>query len=240
MESATSYNRFSPRRLKGHDAELAENNEDIASMTAQVETNLRYAMSHGLTIVETLRDPLVSARTTSLFDRPEGCKLKYLPRGHHIIAMKLARMFRSATDGLTSLEYFEKRGVIVHFSDEGGVSLSTATAKGKFVATMLLAVAEYEPGETAERTSKAMKHRQSNGQRMTSAATLPFGTMLDPNDPSKTVPCDSELVAICKAHALQQNGNSLRAIANLVGPIRGKILSPQSVKLLISRFSEVT
>lgn len=235
MEYATSYNRFSPRRLKTSDAELVANSEDIASMTAQIETNLKYAMSRGLTIVTTLRDPFTSARTTSLFDRPEGCKLRDLPRGHHIVALKLARMFRSAVDGLTTLEYFEKRGVIVHFSDEGGVSLSTGTAKGKLVATMLLAVAEYEPGETAERTSRGMKHRQANGQRMTSDKTLPFGQMADPDDPARTMPCDDELDAITRAKWLRSNGTSLRDIATELGPIRGKILSPQSVKLLISK-----
>lgn len=233
MNLATSYNRFSPRRLDDGDSELAANNEDIASMAGQIETNLKYAMSHGLTIVNTLRDPAISARKTPLFERPEGCKLRDLPRGHHIIAMKLARMFRSAVDGLNTLTYFEERGVIVHFSDEGGVSLCTGTAKGKLVATLLLGVAEYEPNETAERTSKGMKLRQANGQRMTSTKTLPFGQMLDPRDSSKTVPCALELNKAFEAFLFQQRGHSLRAIANLLGPIRGKILSPQSVKLLI-------
>lgn len=235
MNHATSYNRFSPRRLKASDAELSASGEDIASMEAQIETNLKYAMSHGLTIVETLRDPFTSARTTPLFERPEGCKLRDLPRGHHIIALKLARMFRSAVDGLTTLEYFEKRGVIVHFSDEGGVSLSTGTAKGKLVATMLLAIAEYEPGETAERTSKGMKHRQANGQRMTSVKTIPFGQMADPDDPARTIPCQEEIEAILVAVKYFKGGASLRQIATLIGPIRGKTLSAQSVKQLLAK-----
>lgn len=233
MNLATSYNRFSPRRLDDGDSALAANNEDIASMSAQIETNLKYAMSHGLTIVNTLRDPAVSARKTPLFERPEGCKLRDLPRGHHIIALKLARMFRSAVDGLNTLTYFEERGITVHFSDEGGVSLCTGTAKGKLVATMLLGVAEYEPNETAERTSKGMKIRQANGQRMTSIKTLPFGQRVDPRDPARTVACHVELDAASRAHILQQEGYSLRDIASKLGPIRGKILSPQSVKLLI-------
>ncbi len=233
MNLATSYNRFSPRRLNSNDAALVENDEDIASMAAQVETNLKYAMSHGLTIVNTLRDPLVSARTTPLFERPEGSKLRDLPRGHHVIAMKLARMFRCAVDGLTTLKHFEKRGVIVHFSDEGGISLSTSTAKGKLVASMLLSVAEYEPNETAERTSKAMKLRQSQGQKMTSDRTIPFGQKLDPFDSSKTVPCNEEIAAAITAKQLHAQGMSLREIARKIGPVRGKTLSPQSVKNLM-------
>lgn len=99
--------------------------------------------------------------------------------------------------------------------------------------TILLAAASLEPRRTADRTSKAMKHRQANGQRMTSAKTIPFGQMLDPNDPSKTVPCELELRAMEDAARLHKAGASLRAIASGIGPIRGKILSPQSVKLLI-------
>ena len=34
--------------------------------------------------------------------------------------------------------------------------------------------------QSADQTSKGMKHRQSNGQRMTSATTIPFGQMIDP------------------------------------------------------------
>lgn len=233
MNLATSYNRFSPRRLDDGDSALAANNEDIASMSAQIETNLKYAMSHDLTIVNTLRDPFVSARKTPLFERPEGSKLQYLPRGHHIIALKLARMFRSAVDGLQTLAYFEERGITVHFSDEGGVSLCTGTAKGKLVATMLLGVAEYEPNEIAERTSHGMKQRQSKGQRMTSIKTIPYGQKLDPRDPSRTVPCEIEMAAAGQAVHLKKLGHSLREIARKLGPIRGKILSPSSVNLLM-------
>ena len=180
--NAIIYSRFSPRPAKDGDAERAAANEDAETIRLQIDVCQRYAVMKGLIIAETIKDPETSARKTPLFEREGGSRLKFLPRGTHIVVLKLARLFRSAVDGLTTLEYFDKRGIIVHFADEGGVSLSTNTAKGKLVTTMLLAVAEYEPGETAERTSRAMKHRQSNGQRMTSAQNIPFGQMVDRGD----------------------------------------------------------
>lgn len=233
--NAIIYTRFSPRPEKDGDAERFAANEDAESIQLQLDVCQRYALMKGLLVSETIKDPETSARKTPLFEREGGWRLKHLPRGTHVVAMKLARLFRSAVDGLTTLEYFESRGIVVHFADEGGVSLSTNTAKGKLVTTMLLAVAEYEPGETAERTSKAMKHRQANGQRMTSAKTIPFGQMADPNDPSRTIPCKDELDAMSVAKSLKASGVSLRYIANAIGPIRGKILSPQSVKCLLTK-----
>lgn len=233
--NALIYTRYSPRPAKDGDAERIAANEDAESILLQLDVCNRYAMMKGLIVTETIKDPETSARKTPLFEREGGSRLKFLPRGTNIVALKLARMFRSAVDGLTTLEYFDAHGIIVHFADEGGVSLSTKTAKGKLVATMLLAVAEYEPNETAERTSKAMKHRQSNGQRMTSAGTIPFGQMADPDDPARTIDCHEELCAINKAQALHTDGVSLREIARCLGPIRGKILSPQSVKCLLTK-----
>lgn len=236
MNNAILYTRFSPRPAKDGDAERAAADEDAESIQLQVEVCQRYALMKGLLVSETIKDPETSARKTPLFDREGGWRLKFLPKGTHIIAMKLARLFRSAVDGLQTLEYFDSRGIVVHFADEGGVSLSTNTAKGKLVTTMLLAVAEYEPGETAERTSKAMKHRQSNGQRMTSAKTIPFGQMVDPCNENRTIPCPHEIDRINHAHELKNKGVSLRAIAQAIGLVRGKILSAQSVKQLISKY----
>ena len=82
-----------------------------------------------------------------------------------------------------------------------------------------------------------MRHRQAHGQRMTSVKTIPFGQMLDPNDPSKTIPCPAEIDAIKEAQQLCVTGLSLRKIAKRIGPIRGKILSAQSVKSLLTRRS---
>lgn len=239
MNTAIVYTRYSPRPEKDGDAERLAANEDAESIRLQVDVCERYAKMKDLFTTEIIKDPETSARQTPLFEREGGSRLRFLPRGAHVICSKLDRMFRSTADGLLTMNHFKRQGIILHFADQSGCTLDLSTGEGEFMFTVLLAAASLEPRRTADRTSKAMKHRQSNGQRMTSAKTIPFGQMADPNDPSKTVPCDSERKAIVLAKDLFLIGRSLRDIAKQLGPIRGKILSPQSVKLLIARFSEI-
>jgi DNA invertase Pin-like site-specific DNA recombinase len=240
MNNALIYTRYSPRPEKDGDAERIAAEEDAETIRLQIDVCRRYAEMKGLIVSEILKDPETSARKTSLFDREQGWRLKHLPVGTHIIAAKLDRVFRSTADGLLTMQYFKSRNITLHFADQSGCTLDLSSGEGEFLFSILLSAAALEPRRTADRTSKAMKHRQSNGQRMTSAATIPFGQKLDPHNPERTVACRVEVLKINEAYALRRQGLSLRDIAKRIGPIRGKILSPQSVKLLISRFSEVT
>ncbi len=233
--NAILYTRFSPRPSKEGDAERVAANEDADSIILQLDVCNRYAMMKGLVVTETIKDPETSARHTPLFEREGGSRLKFLPRGTHVLCSKLDRAFRDTSDGLLSTDHFRKNGIILHFCDLGGCTLDISSPEGHFMFTILLAAASLEPLRTASRTSLAMKDRQKNGQRMTSAATLPFGQMVDPNDDSLTIPCQEELDAIIHAKSMRKNNLSLRDIANYIGPIRGKILSPQSVKNMLAK-----
>ena len=233
MNKVIIYTRFSPRPVKDGDVERIAAQEDAESIRLQMEVCERYATMKGLTTTEVLKDPETSARKTRLFEREGGSQLQFLPTGSHVICSKLDRMFRSTVDGLTTVEYFQRKGIILHFADQSGCSIDLSSGEGRFLFSILLSAAELEPHRTADRTSKAMKHRQANGQRMTSVTRLPFGQMLDPDDPSKTIPCDEEIRAAAKARLYHENGVSLRRIAQHIGPVRGAILKPQSVKRLM-------
>ncbi len=232
------YTRFSPRPAKDGDAERIAANEDAESIRLQVDVCHRYAVMKSLIVTETIKDPETSARQTPLFERDGGSQLQFLERGTHVICSKLDRVFRSTADGLLTMAHFKKHGITLHFADQNGCTLDLSTGEGEFLFTILLAAAALEPRRTADRTSKAMKHRQSNGQRMTSATTIPFGQMIDPDNDSMTIPCEDEIEAIQWAHQLSKQKVSLREIAKRIGPIRGKILSPQSVKSLITKWSD--
>ena len=235
MNNAIIYTRYSPRPAKDGDAERIAANEDAESIRLQVDLCHRYAVMKELIVTETIKDPETSARHTPLFEREGGSRLQCLPSGTHVICSKLDRVFRSTADGLQTMNRFKKQGVILHFADQSGCTLDLSTGEGEFMFTIMLAAAALEPRRTADRTSKAMKHRQSNGQRMTSSRTIPFGQMADPDNDAMTIPCPNELDAINQAQQLSSRGLSLREIAKRIGPIRGKILSPQSVKCLITR-----
>ena len=233
MNKVIIYTRFSPRPTKDGDVERIAAQEDAESIRLQMDVCERYATMKGLTTTDVIKDPETSARKTRLFEREGGSQLQFLTAGSHVICSKLDRMFRSTVDGLTTVEYFQRKGIILHFADQSGCSIDLSSGEGRFLFSILLSAAELEPHRTADRTSKAMKHRQANGQRMTAKQRLPFGQMLDPDDPSKTIPCEEEIEAAEKARLLHDKGVSLRSIAVRIGNIRGRLLKPQSVKRLI-------
>jgi DNA invertase Pin-like site-specific DNA recombinase len=238
LNNAIIYTRYSPRPEKDGDAERLAANEDAETIRLQVDVCQRYAMMKQLCVSEVLKDPETSARKTPLFEREQGWRLKHLPRGTHVICSKLDRVFRSTADGLLTMNHFKSRDITLHFADQSGCTLDLSTGEGEFMFTILLSAAALEPRRTADRTSKAMRHRQENGQRMTSTRTIPFGQMLDPNDPSRTIRCEGEYQAAASALVYKGAGMSLRAIAEKIGPVRGKILSPQSVKQLIAIYGK--
>lgn len=237
--NAVIYTRFSPRPLKSGEEESIAAEEDANSIRVQLEACNRYCQFHGFTVIDVLKDPFTSARSVPLFDRPEGSKLKELPEGTAIVAMDLTRVFRDTVDGLTTLNHFESFGVSLHLASQGGCSIDTSTAQGKLIATFLLGVAAYEPARTAERTSQSMKYQQSQGKRMTSRATVAYGTMPDPENDALTVVCPQEVEMIIAAKQMSKLNVSLAAIGKALvhahGPLRGcSDLHPQKVKDLIN------
>lgn len=154
------YTRYSPRRQ-----------DHCESLEAQEDHCRRYFDFIGIEVGDIIRDPDTSARLVPLENRIGGARLLELTTGRKPVytivgAYRLDRLFRSVIDGNNILAKWRKRGVACHFTAEGGQSLNTATATGRFIVNMLLARAEYEPDLCAERTSHGMLHKQANGKPM--------------------------------------------------------------------------
>lgn len=92
--------------------------------------------------------------------------LKMLAEGdaHHIVALKLDRLFRSTEDALHSTQEFEQRGFTLHLTDMGGQNLNTGSAMGRMMLTLLASFAEFEKNLIGERTSTALQHKKRNGK----------------------------------------------------------------------------
>lgn len=173
---AILYGRFSPKPTF---------RESMDSIEVQEEICRRYAASKGIEIAVVLRDPLVSARRVTLFERPEGSKIPGLVADgiQHVIAVRLDRIFRNATDGMVVLEQWHEQEVSLHLADQGGCSINCGSATGRLLARTLLSFAEFEPDLIGERTSAAMLSKQARGLRMTSENTIPIGFEIDPDSP---------------------------------------------------------
>lgn len=135
---------------------------DEGHSLADQEHRLRgYVQTLGLTVSGVFIEAGVSG-AKRLHTRPKGSELlATLEAGDHIVATKLDRMFRSASDALNVAEDFHKRGVHLHLLDIGGDV--TGNGVGKLVFSILAAVAEMERGRISERVRSVKQHLRDGG-----------------------------------------------------------------------------
>jgi DNA invertase Pin-like site-specific DNA recombinase len=179
------------------------------SLDAQREKIKTYCQLRGLDLVGVMADPGVSA-SKKLESRSGGAEiLRCLKQGkaQTVVAYKLDRLFRNAADCLTVVEQWHKRDVSLHLVDQGGQTVDTGSAMGKFFLTILAGCAEMERNLISERTVAALNHKRGKGERI---GEIPYGKqakhgMLEDNP--------AEQRAISRIVQLRTAGESLRNIA---------------------------
>lgn len=157
---AVIYVRYSPRP-----DDLCE------SLEFQEQFCRHYLAFTGVEVGCVIRDPETSARKVPLIKRKGGRELMALTTGRHpeyrvVVAYRLDRLWRDVVDGNLALRSWRKAGVECHFAAEGGQSINTSTATGRFLVNILLSKSQYEPDLTSERTSAAMQRHIQNGRSM--------------------------------------------------------------------------
>lgn len=180
------------------------------SLDAQEDRIRAYCAMAGLDLVEIIRDEGVSG-AKPIDKRPGGPGLQgAIRRGvRHVVALKLDRMFRTALEALTTAETWERQAVALHLVDQGGTSINSGGAMGRFFFTMLAAVAEMERNMIRERTAAALAHLKAEGKR---AGTVPFGFRLAGDGP-ELAEDPAEQAALSVLRELKAAGFSLREIA---------------------------
>lgn len=107
-----------------------------------------------------------------LASRPAGSKLlQDMKLGDTVVASKLDRMFRSASDALVMLEEFKTRGVHLILYDMGSEPI-TGGGVAQLLFTILAAVADMERVRIKERTTEGRKAKKARGGAV---GEVPFG-----------------------------------------------------------------
>jgi len=151
-----------------------------------------------------------------LEDRREGkALLSRLKPGDTIVASKLDRVFRSASDALRVLEDFKQRGIHLVLLDLGSDSC-TGNGISSLIFTVLAAVADFERGRIAERIMETKRHLRERDRFL--GGTRPFGYLTrKATEHGKRVtllePVEAEQRAIAIMRTLRRQGKSLRIIA---------------------------
>jgi DNA invertase Pin-like site-specific DNA recombinase len=106
--------------------------------------------------------------------RPQG-KLCYelLMKGNvGIITPNLSRIFRDAQDGMNTGFEFSNKGIVLYFTDMGGMPVNLKTSTGFMSFSMQLIMSHIERLMIIERTTNALKIKRENGQ---ATSHVPFG-----------------------------------------------------------------
>jgi len=177
------------------------------SLDAQEAKIRAYCTAKDLELVAVVRDEGLSAKT---LERPGLQQLIAACQGHTVgavIVTKLDRLSRRTRDLLYLVEdVCDHEGVALHSLAE---TVDTASASGRFFLRIMGALAEMERELIGERTSAALAHKRSMGERL-GATPLGFRTP-GPGQGMEAVP--EEQATIRRILTLRRRGRSYRAIA---------------------------
>ena len=144
------------------------------SLESQEKIIRGYAMAKGFSQFDTAVyiDPGVSA-SIPLRQRPNGSRLlEDAKAGDTIIASKLDRMFRSASDALNMAEIFKEKNINLVLFDLGSEPIN-ASGIAQFFFTIIAAVAQLERTMIRERMLNGKKAKKAKGGHI--GGKTPYG-----------------------------------------------------------------
>ena len=213
-----------------------EQSKEGVSLDAQEVRVRAYATMRGFDLVQIFREEGVSAGTP-LKDRPEGSKAVEMlgkKKAQHIVAVKLDRLFRNASDALTQSERWEKGKCSLHVLDMGGSAVDTSSAMGKMFFLVAAGFAAMERDLTSERTKAALNHLKTGGRVYTHFTPLGFD-----NVAGKLVPNPDEMQTVLRVQSMRSQGLSLGKIAAFlnaeqVPTKRGGVWHPVTIQSVLN------
>lgn len=180
--------------------------EDGVSLDAQATKIAAYCSLNDGDLVATYTDAGLSGSRAD--NRPALQEaLDHVCRiGGCLVVYSLSRLARSTKDTIEIAERLSRADAdLVSLSEK----IDTTTAAGKMVFRLLAVMAEFERDLISERTTTAMQHKRSKGERV---GSIPVGYMLA-SDGVSLIPNESQQEAIELIRQLRDAGLSMRAIA---------------------------
>lgn len=202
------------------------------SLAAQCEKLTAYCLAQGWVVDEAhiYVDEGVSAKTTERQQYQAMLAAVAAGSARRIVAVKLDRLSRNTRDFLGLLDYCDDHGCgIVSIAE----SFDTGTAVGRAVVTVLMAFAELERSQIADRMQSGRDQKAREGER--NGAPVPYGYALAGDDWQ----VDPDRAAVVRRIFDTFNaGDSLRGIAaglnaDQVPAPRGRAWYPQAVGYIL-------
>jgi DNA invertase Pin-like site-specific DNA recombinase len=182
--------------------EQAESGQSLATQEQQLRG---WAMQHNRPLAAVYVEAGVSGGI-AFQERPEGAKLwAELARGDVLVASKLDRMFRSASDCLAVVEAFKARGVSLFLLDlNGGADDVSGNGIARLFLTIVSAFAKFERDRIGERIRATKRAQKARGEYL--GGVTAFGWTYDAE--RKLVEVPEQQRAIKRIHRLAGQGLS--------------------------------
>lgn len=195
---------------------ISRDNARSGSITKQRARLQQYAAEG----VEWYVDESVSGAKVPFADRPEGSRLLAdLAPGDRVLVTKIDRAARNVTDLLGLVRLIDERGASIVFVDQ---NIDTSGPMGRFMLTLLGAVAELEAAIVGERLAETRAAFKSEGRF--GGGPVPFGLTTAPNPHGRGLVLrpDPEAADLARdVLARVQSGEAQRQLARLVGMSAG-------------------
>jgi site-specific DNA recombinase len=133
-----------------------------------------------------------------------------------VIVYKLDRLSRRTIDILNTLDGWEKLGIAFHSITD---KIDTKTAAGKFLLTILSALAQMERDLISERTSDALAYKKKNREW---CGRVPFGFTVQG---TRLIENPEQIEVIQKPKRMKRRGKSYRAISKALSLPLGSVFN---------------
>lgn len=208
--------------------------EQRLGIDAQRERIAAYCTARGWTLAGMVEDVGVSARTLERPGMQRVLGMMHARTVDAVVALKLDRLTRSMADLQTLMGVADRtRCALVSVSE----TLDTSSAAGRLMVNMFAAIAEWERGAIAERTSQALSVKRSRGERVGRHAAIgsAAGDGARPAAEAHTLGCLRTLV-------MEGGDGSLRTLARQLHAAgctsrAGTAYTPSSVKGMLRTLS---
>lgn len=151
-----------------------------------------------------------------------------------VVAVKLDRLFRDVSDCLTVIREWDVANVGLHLVNQGGASIDTRSAMGRFFLTVMAGVAEMERNVIAERTQDVIDAKKNAGER---TGQIPFGYKLA-RDGMALEHCAEEQAALTLIAKLRYDGLSYAEVADTLNRRRIETRKGEWTKAKVLRLTQ--
>jgi site-specific DNA recombinase len=181
--------------------------EEGVSLEAQQARIAAWCLANGVELGHTHVDAGLSGKRADNRPALQDALDAVCASGGVLVVYSLSRLARSTKDTLAIAERLDKAGAnLVSLSEK----IDTTSAAGKMVFRMMAVLNEFERDLISERTTGALAHKRSKGERM---GQVPFGQTVA-EDGKTLVDCPVEQEAMAIVRQLRAEGLSIRKIAD--------------------------